>query len=503
MLLPSAHSRLILAFATCTIPTPRILPTPAYLTLLLRPAVLLNKRSISRCDGSSPRSWTCRPASCLCASTSPLQVDIESTPQMDHHTPVVGNVISVVVSLVSITIISSFLTQKYAAVKSWRMLPCAMWLVVAVYVDSFLFVFVTAILKYGLGVNSAYAVCDAAILLCLVGYVSTKVLIYLFLVEKAFIIRGGMKPRMRSKMWVFNAFGMLGLYSIVIILNFVFRIAHLDNNGMCVIGMERPALLPLIIFDLIVNVYLTTLFLIPLSSLHSFRNVQRSQPSLELRKIALRTFIGSLCTLTSSIVNLSVLTALNGEPGWVCLLCCNCDVLFSAIMVHWVTYHDHVGSHKGRPPATSNNERSRQNGRRSHSDSAGAVSSTDGGTFALRNSVPPLYPQPNQFPYQYRMYPRYNPKGMVEDIDIADLRYDHHRELFDIEKGPRRGDTGAESPAERCADCGKADSVAESGVSLVGCTETISGGSKETSNAGDSPQSGEGSSSSIETTRMP
>lgn len=47
--------------------------------------------------------------------------------------------------------------------------------VVAVYVDSFLFVFVTAILKYGLGVNSAYAVCDAAILLCLVGYVSTKV----------------------------------------------------------------------------------------------------------------------------------------------------------------------------------------------------------------------------------------------------------------------------------------------------------------------------------------
>ena len=47
--------------------------------------------------------------------------------------------------------------------------------VVAVYVDSFLFVFVTAILKYGLGVNSAHAVCDAAILLCLIGYVSTKV----------------------------------------------------------------------------------------------------------------------------------------------------------------------------------------------------------------------------------------------------------------------------------------------------------------------------------------
>lgn len=171
-------------------------------------------------------------------------------------------------------------------------------------------------------------------------------------------------------------------------------------------------------------------------------------------------------------------------------------------MVHWVTYHDHVGSHKGRSPATSNNERSRQNGRRSHNESAG-LSSTDGGTFALRNSVPPLYPDPNQFPYQYRMYPRYNPKGMVEDIDIADLRYDHHRELFDIERGPRR-DADDEPTPEHRTDCCKAESVAESGVSLVGCTETISGGSKETASSDDSPQSGgEGSSSSMEATRMP
>ncbi|POS74194.1 hypothetical protein DHEL01_v207412 [Diaporthe helianthi] len=362
---------------------------------------------------------------------------------MDHHTPVVGTTISVVVSLVSLTIISSFLTQKYAAVKSWRMLPCAMWLVVAVYVDSFSFVFVTAILKYGLGVNSAYAVCDAAILLCLVGYVSTK-LIYLFLVEKAFIIRGGLKPRLRSKMWVFNAFGMLGLYTIVIILNFVFRIAHLDRNGMCVIGMERPALLPLIIFDLVVNVYLTTLFLIPLS------------------------------------------------------------ILFSAIMVHWVTYHDHVGSHKGRSPATSNNERSRQNGRRSHNDSTG-MSSIDGGTFALRNSVPPLYPETSQFPYQYRMYPRYNPKGMVEDIDIADLRHDHHRELFDIERGPRPGELDQFDAERRPEGDRNTESLAESGLILVnGCTETLSASTKkETTNTDDNPQNREGLSNSMEVTRMP
>jgi len=47
--------------------------------------------------------------------------------------------------------------------------------VFAIYIDSWLFVFATAILQFGLGVDSALSVCEAAILLCLVFYVTTKV----------------------------------------------------------------------------------------------------------------------------------------------------------------------------------------------------------------------------------------------------------------------------------------------------------------------------------------
>ncbi|KAL7944345.1 hypothetical protein V8C42DRAFT_326541 [Trichoderma barbatum] len=36
--------------------------------------------------------------------------------------------------------------------------------------------------------------------------------------------------------------------------------------------------------------------------------------------------------------------ALNGEPGWVCLMCCNCDILFSAIVIQWVTSRDNAGT---------------------------------------------------------------------------------------------------------------------------------------------------------------
>lgn len=81
---------------------------------------------------------------------------------------------------------------------------------------------------------------------------------------------------------------------------------------------------PLIIFDVAVNVYLTLLFLLPLRKLYSYKNGTNSM----LRRMAFRTFIGSCATLTSSVANLTVLMVLKGEPGWICLMCCNADSEF-------------------------------------------------------------------------------------------------------------------------------------------------------------------------------
>ncbi len=47
--------------------------------------------------------------------------------------------------------------------------------VFAIYIDSFLFVFATGILQFGYGVDHSMSVCESAILLCLVCYVTTKV----------------------------------------------------------------------------------------------------------------------------------------------------------------------------------------------------------------------------------------------------------------------------------------------------------------------------------------
>ncbi|KAL6867975.1 hypothetical protein J3F83DRAFT_85175 [Trichoderma novae-zelandiae] len=285
-----------------------------------------------------------------------------------HHqgarVPLPGQIISVMLSMVATTVLTLFLSeaahrlclacweklkavgisaQRVLVIKAWKRLPPVVWLVFAIYVDSYAFVVATAVLQHSLGVNSSYGICEAAIILCLVCYVTTKIFIYLFLAEKAYIIRGATVPRLRSKLYLVNSLGMLTIYIAVVILNFVFRITDMQD-GECIIGMKTAAMVPLISYDTVINVYLTIMFLIPLKRLYSYTNMPRTRANVRLRMVAFRTFCGAVCTLVSSIVNLSVLMALNGEPGWVCLMCCNCDILFSAIVIQWVTSRDNAGT---------------------------------------------------------------------------------------------------------------------------------------------------------------
>lgn len=58
--------------------------------------------------------------------------------------------------------------------------------------------------------------------------------------------------------------------------------------------------------------------------LHSYDHNPR------LKKMAIRTFVGSLAALTSTVVNIVMTTVLNGEPAWMCFMICNTDSKFSA-----------------------------------------------------------------------------------------------------------------------------------------------------------------------------
>lgn len=107
--------------------------------------------------------------------------------------------------------------------------------------------------------------------------------------------------------------------------------------------------------------------------------------------------------LTHHASNLSVLTAMDGEPAWVCLLCCNADselsphimrisqpnhaspwppsVLFSAIVLQWLTTADHAATQTSSNNACTHHHQSTGTGIASHSRTVkgATVSVTTGG----------------------------------------------------------------------------------------------------------------------------
>ncbi|EPS37629.1 hypothetical protein H072_8630 [Dactylellina haptotyla CBS 200.50] len=267
--------------------------------------------------------------------------------------PHASSVFSAVLPLFGVSVLALCFGRRTYNMPKWGEVPLTRWLILAVYLDSWLFVVSSTVLNIAFGLRSSVTACNAGILLCLICYLTTKAsdtpvnqlsvqankdIIYFFLVEKVYIIRSKHKgPRIKDKMYLFNTIGMLFPYFIVIILTFIFRISELHSDGECYIGLKLVANIPLLVFDVIINIYLTSLFLVPLFGVFSF-----DQASQKVRAMAKRTFWGSAATLISTVANLTTLVILRGhEPGWVCFACCNADVVFSAIVLHWVTTTDY------------------------------------------------------------------------------------------------------------------------------------------------------------------
>lgn len=148
--------------------------------------------------------------------------------------PIPGQVISVILSFAAITVLTMFMStsrpaavlvdqcrltfiflsfsaQRFLVIRSWTRLPFVVWrklfrslikhwtlsrveadqnvaVVFAIYLDSYLFVVTTALLQHSFGVNSSSEICEGAILLCLVCYVTSKVSFVAFCVAREVLL---------------------------------------------------------------------------------------------------------------------------------------------------------------------------------------------------------------------------------------------------------------------------------------------------------------------------
>ncbi|KAJ6577034.1 hypothetical protein DFH09DRAFT_1450653 [Mycena vulgaris] len=239
------------------------------------------------------------------------------------------------IHFLGVTILTYFIScrvypENLTTRRGWDRLTWPRLSIILIMIDSYLFILSTGLLIFGVGLQTNHHACSAAIFLCVAFYTTSKILIYAFLTEKVYIVWGSGAKRLRCPVYL-TCVGTIVLYFGVMLAMYFARIAHFrDGDGVCIIGLKPAASLPLIIFDLYINVLLTSLFLWPI---FRFSNVNP-----KLKRVATRTLIASVAALSTSTVNIGLLTIFHGRQlGWLCLGSCGIDVVFNAAALFWVT----------------------------------------------------------------------------------------------------------------------------------------------------------------------
>lgn len=91
---------------------------------------------------------------------------------------------SMTLSVLTITLVAICVDRFVRSVRAWKELPLPQWTLFSFYCLSFLFSAVSAVLK-DLEPNTSRSLCDASIFVCLLFYLSAKILQYHYLVERA------------------------------------------------------------------------------------------------------------------------------------------------------------------------------------------------------------------------------------------------------------------------------------------------------------------------------
>ena len=187
--------------------------------------------------------------------------------------------------------------------------------------------------------------CRAAIDICLVFYVGSKVFLYLFLVERAHQLVAIKLPRYRDPLYLLGIAIVVFGFGVLAIFAFMKPVTSLSSiDGKCRIGLPLVITIPLLTYDILINFALTWVFV-----LRGARLVKIRGPRHALRCITLalpfrrvpgglrdpvvaceffmgRSGLGASAIILPTIANLVILFVLNGhENGWLCFTICTVD----------------------------------------------------------------------------------------------------------------------------------------------------------------------------------
>ena len=169
-------------------------------------------------------------------------------------------------------------------------------------------------------------------------------ILYLFLVERTHQIRGPSRARLRDPTFLLSVGIVLGGFLIIAVFAFLYRVTSLSMiDGKCRIGLPFKVTLPLLVYDILINLSLTGFFCLigyqylrgrtcrqimsvfsaALPFAHS--NKLDTQENL-LMFMMVKGTMGALCIIMSTAANLAIMFKLNGhEQGWLCFTICTID----------------------------------------------------------------------------------------------------------------------------------------------------------------------------------
>ncbi|KAF9439206.1 hypothetical protein BGZ76_008572 [Entomortierella beljakovae] len=238
---------------------------------------------------------------------------------------------SLFLSLACITTMSVLFGRKTSAT-TLSSINFARGLVIALYIVSWLFSFMAAMLAQTN--NGNIVSCTVSNFVCIFLYAGSKVIIYLFLIERVYVVTSVGVTRWNSKMFRFNIL-CLTPYVVIVVLALKYRVSIIYPDGQCKIGLTAEASGPLIAYDSILNIWLTALFM---RALVSSTSLLQGPTKSKLRTVARRTFIGSILSFIFSTANIASIVVYNGqERGVICMALCTMDVTLNAMTIHWVT----------------------------------------------------------------------------------------------------------------------------------------------------------------------
>ncbi|KAH7119691.1 hypothetical protein B0J11DRAFT_439888 [Dendryphion nanum] len=242
-------------------------------------------------------------------------------------------------------------------------------LVLFLYVFAILFVFGASTVQSGLGLASQ-KICYSAAITCLVFYTGNKLTIYIFLLERARVVRAPFVPRLKDWLWTSGMIVIVGGFGTIAVFGYMSPIVELSQlDGRCRIGLPSKISFPLLSFDVGVNFMLTGVFfflLRPVLSTSGDSSIKRALKELfrrnsarnhnqnerdshisainrNIKTLLWKSLIGSAIIMLPTVGNMAQFYLMKGrELGWICLTVCTLDITWGVIVVHWLT----IGSAK-------------------------------------------------------------------------------------------------------------------------------------------------------------